>query len=29
MSRLEVPRLDNDPDQPELGRLQLALRGGL
>ena len=26
--RLEIPRLDNDPDFPDRGRLRLNLRGG-
>ncbi|MDP8993231.1 MAG: putative baseplate assembly protein [Actinomycetota bacterium] len=29
LARLEVARLDNDPNRPENGRLELDLRGGL
>jgi hypothetical protein len=28
MNRLEIAQLDNDPNQPERGRLQLVMQGG-
>jgi hypothetical protein len=29
LDRLEIARLDNDPNQPEHGQLELDMRGGL
>jgi hypothetical protein len=29
MARLEIARLDNDPSEPENGRIQFIMEGGL
>jgi hypothetical protein len=29
LGRLEIARLDNDPNRPENGKLELVLKGGL